>query len=227
MHGMRILAGTVLLVACITGKMEGQDSASTLQRQVDSLRAANILKQQEALAAANRSFTFGLSVGWRHIVGGKRTVNRDAVITPNDHVVRIDEIDNGSVVVSGVVLATPFKKYKDATAQRLDRANSLWRLGFLANVDLASFSADKVSTFNQSVEGGGGVVVRLSDDFGIGLTLERVFSRRARDWVRALEGQPITVDGKNLETLDKGDDRYFKSDNMTALSLKFVYVFGH
>ena len=61
----------------------------------------------------------------------------------------------------------------------------------------------------------------MDDDFSLGLTVERVFSRRLRRFVT--QGTPLVVAGDTLTSLDRTDDRFFRDDNLTAVSFKFLY----
>ncbi len=158
------------------------------------------------------TFRFGLSVGWRTILSPDERRLRDVAIAPDGRLL-VDRTDGSSVILSGVVAAYPFDE------------TSRWnRLGFLANINLADFSSESVGVFNKSIEGGLGLGVRLNADFAVALTAERVFSRKLRDGVDLTK--PLLDDaGKPLSALDTADARYFKDDNITALSLKFVFMF--
>lgn len=63
---------------------------------------------------------------------------------------------------------------------------------------------------------------RVTDDFALAFTYERVFSRRIRDFVTP--GQKILVDGKPLTAITEDDNRFFVDDNLNAVSFKFVYI---
>ena len=149
----------------------------------------------------------GLSVGWRRTTGDDAEMRRSASINPADSTLSVDKIDKNDVVVSGVAVVFPFS----------------FGLGFIANVNLATFGGEGAAPFNQSIEGGGGLAYRFSEDFAIAFTAERAFSRRLRDFVK--ENEPLLVNGEALMTLDSDDDRFFIDDNKTALSFKFVYMF--
>lgn len=175
-----------------------------------------------------RVFKLGFSVGWRHIVGSQSELLRDAVIEPATGLVRIDEIDRGAAMMSGVLAVFPVAKYSSGCAATRTgcRVGRLWRLGFLANVKLAAFGTDEGGTFNESVEGGIGPAFRFSDDFAVAATVERVFGRRPRNFVVA--GQPLfdspdPATRAPLTAIDRDDDRFFRNDNLTAWSVKFVY----
>ena len=128
------------------------------------------------------------------------------------------------MVLSGLVVVYPWKRQVDSTdkAKLTSRCGWCW-LGFVANINLASFNSDNIASFNKSIEGGIGVAVRLTDDFGFAGTYERVFSRRLRDFVTA--DQKIIVDGKPLTAISDDDNRFFIDDNLNAVSFKFVYLF--
>ena len=181
----------------------------------DSASIARILKLRDQIEEQSKTFHFGLSLGWRHILSSTGTVYRDVVIDPMTDKVEVDPIDNGDFVLSGIVTAFPF----DEKARFV--AIPVHNLGFLANVNIASFSSDNLATFNKSMEGGFGLAWRMKNDFAIGLTIERMFSRSLRDFVKP--GQVLVVGKDTLTSISKDDGRFFKDDNLTDISFKFLY----
>jgi len=201
------------------GAASGQEEAPESGAVPDADRiAARVLALQDSLKAT-RTYRFGLSVGWRAFVGGDRFVTSPA-INPADSTVRIDRTDESDVVLSGVVTAFPFAA---EGGTRSFFACGWCGLGFVANLNLASFSAESVTSFNQSIEGGIGLATAMSNDFSLALTVERGFKRRLRDFVKV--GEKLEVDGEVLTSLSRDDDRFFVDDNRTAISLKFVFFF--
>jgi hypothetical protein len=187
--------------------------------------AEKIAKAVRAELKENKTLQVGLSVGMRMIPDRSDRRLRDAAISPLDGRLLVDESDGTSVILSGVVVAYPFRgdscEDQDATCKAKRR--TLRNIGFLVNINLADFTADNVGVFNKSVEGGIGFAWRMNSDFGVGLTVERAFSRRLRAGIPLYE--PLVVDGKALTAIDVKDNRFFHDDNVTALSLKFIYAF--
>lgn len=200
-------------------------------------------KRLQTLEKNATTFRFGLSVGWRHNGADRHSLTNDVGIEPTTGNVFIERGDRGAFVLSGVVAAYPWRRTDlaatpgnatkrageitpcpedRATRCRVGRAFSAWHWGAIANLNLASFSADAISTFNKSIEGGMGVAYKLNEEFSLAGTVERIFGRRPREFVVA--GQQLKdKDGKVLYALDRADDTYFRDDNMTAISIKFVY----
>ncbi len=221
---LRTWLNAVMLALITAPTVAAQDLAEIQAKRVaDSVRTVELVQQLRAIEERNRTFKFGLSVGWRHILGERSTFYRDAVLNPADSTVQVDSIDAGDVVLSAVVVAYPWKMPDAATdAGCCGVGTWLWRLGFIANVDLASFGSDQVVGFNHSIEGGGGVAWRLASDFSAAFTVERVFSRRLREYVKPGQKLPVPPQGQ-VEAFGRTNDVYFRNDNLTALSLKFVY----
>jgi hypothetical protein len=202
--------GTRILFLLLVAVAVPGDSSAQAAPDADSVRIEKILKFRDDLEKESRTFRLGLSVGWRHRLKTTGDIYRDVVIDPTTNFVQVDEIDRGDVVLSGIMTAYPF--------QVGTRAGPL---GFVANVNIASFDAENIGAFNRTIEGGGGIAWRLNPDFGLGFTMERVFSRRLRSFVKP--GAPLVVAGDTLTSLSPDDGRFFRDDNMTAVSLKFLY----
>lgn len=195
--------------------VSAQAVAAPVQPTVEQ-QASALAEKLKAIEERDKTFRFGLSVGWRHIISSDSALRRDAAIEPATGKVVVDKVDQGDVVLSAVAVAFPWKKALE------QKASGPWRLGFIANVDLASFGSESMGGFNKSIEGGGGLALKLSDGFSLAMTIERVFSRQLKSFVKT--GEPLKdAEGKAVTTLVKSDDRFFKNDNITALSLKFVY----
>jgi hypothetical protein len=178
---------------------------------------ARILKFRDSIEAQSKIFKFGVSVGWRHALASTGTPYRDATIDPTTNRVTVDSTDSGDFVVSGTVTAFPWAK-TDATGKPAAFARAV---GFLANINVATIGSENLSTFNKSIEGGFGIAFRVATDFALGATIERKFSRRLRDFVKP--NSVLVVDGDTITTLTKDDNRFFRDDNLTALSFKFLY----
>lgn len=204
------LVGAVMAMGVVARTGRAQDSA-----QVD-----RILRLQKALDEKNRTLKLGVSLGWRHLISERASFYRDAALNPADSTVHVEKIDQGDVLFSAVAVAYPWKR--PATPTCCGRGPQLWRLGFIANIDLAHFANEDLTVFNRSIEGGGGLAWRLADDFSLALTLERVVSRRLRNFVE--DGKKLPV-GKDTApgSFTRDNDTYFRNDNLTAASFKFVY----
>jgi hypothetical protein len=220
------LVGALILSSPLSAQLQPEDKDTIAA--LSARATTKVLAMRDSLAKANKTLQFGLSLGVRQITDLKDVNVRNVVISPIDTTLRVDKKDPTDVVLSGMVTVYPWKKQVDTTgrgtpSERVEyRCRWCW-LGFVANINLASFNADNVATFNKSIEGGIGVAVRLTDDFGLAATYERVFSRRLRDFVVANE--QIIVDGKPLTAITEDDNRFFIDDNLNALSFKFVYLF--
>jgi hypothetical protein len=182
------------------------EDIKTIQKQLDKITESrgNVLH-------------FAVSLGIRYIYD-KAEYFGEPSISPIDSTLQIDSRDRGAVILSGVVMATPF------TASR---KGWLAGLGFVANVNLAEISSEDISTINsKSIEGGLGVSYRLQSNFALALTYDLVFTRRLRDYVLQREGEKILNNGKVLTELNRENDNIFINDNLNSLSLKFIYRFG-
>lgn len=183
------------------------DSTRRAAVTADSVRVADILRLRRQIEADSKTFHFGLSLGWRRVFSGSGG-NREAAINPATLKVESDGTDHDDFVLSGIVTAFPLKR-------------SWSPLGFVANVNLASFTSDNIATFNKSIEGGGGLAWRLAPDFAVGFTIERMFNRSLREFVQF--GNVLVAEGDTVKTLSKDDGRFFRDDNLTAWSVKFLY----
>jgi hypothetical protein len=240
---MRRLSLTMIYISVCTTSLIGQASAPT-PAQKDSIEAAQraqtlaLLKRLDSLQQAKKAIHFGLSLGARLITDTHDKNFRDVSIDPVTSNLVKDGTDGMDIVLSGVVVATPFSKGapftrrvttitprsgRPADTTYTTKSCFLCRIGFIANINLASFSPDAIATFNHSLEGGFGISLHLSDDFALAATYERVFSRRLRSNVEA--GKPLVVKGETLTSISKDDNRFFLDDNLNAGSFKFVFFF--
>jgi hypothetical protein len=183
-----------------------------------SADAKTALKNARELLKNNSTVRVGVSIGPRLFIAPRDSLLRDVALdarTPG--AILIDRIDRASMVLSGVVLAYPFPEGQ-------------WHdLGFIANINLANFSADAAAEFNKNIEGGVGLAWRFNEDFGIALTVERAFSRSLRDGLLSTDaGKPTVLyeaKDKTITAIDIKDSRFFYDENLTAVSLKFIYTF--
>lgn len=181
---------------------------------------ARVHQQIAEFEKSKRVFKWGLSIGWRHIQAPESSLLRNAVLQEGTDTVRVAKIDRGAVVVSGAVVAYPWTFTEEAANERIHRG----RLGFIANIAVASFGQDKIASFNESVEGGIGLAYRVSQDFALAATVERVFSRRLRGHIVPDAALPPLPPGATRD-FSVDNDQYFHDDNLTAWSFKFVYFF--
>jgi hypothetical protein len=159
---------------------------------------------------------FAASLGVRFIYDKKERFGEPS-ISPIDSTLQIDNRDRGAVIISGVVMATPFVK----------KTSSLRNLGFVANVNLAEISSETISAVNsKSVEGGLGISYLLEPNFALAITYDLVFSRRLRDYVLQRKGGKVFDNGKVLTELNRENNNLFINDNLSSLSVKFIYRFG-
>jgi hypothetical protein len=159
---------------------------------------------------------FGFSVGFRYVVEDSGGI-ADASISFPDTLLVLDDSDRSSFVISGVIAVYPFANSGSWEAN----------LGFLANIDLAEFNNEEVTTiFNREIEGGMGLLWSFGEGFSLGLTFEKVLSRRPRDHILGKVGQKIhDANGKVVTQLDKEDSYLYRNDSLNAFSLKYVYHF--
>lgn len=238
--GMALLRRSLFLGAVIAGVPSTTAGAQEIKAETkkDTSETVEAAKNREQIEKNSRTIRFGLSVGWRHNGADKESLVRDLGIDPATGKVAIERIDRGAYVLSGVVAAYPWrhkelqpgeKKQEDPAtknrfASRIGRAMALWHWGTIANLNLASFTQDAISTFNRSIEGGLGVSYKMNEEFSLGITAERIFGRRPRSFV--VNGAVVRDQkGDTLYALDPSDDRYYRDDHMSAISVKFVYFF--
>jgi hypothetical protein len=160
---------------------------------------------------------FAVSLGVRFIYD-KEEYFGEPSISPIDSTLQIDSKDRGAVIISGVIMATPFATKKSWVSN----------LGFVANVNLAEISSENLNTFNnKSIEGGLGISYRLQSNFALAVTYDLVYSRRLRDYVLTRKGAKLFDNGKVLTELNRESNNLFIDDNLSSLSLKFIYRFGN
>ncbi|MDZ7288720.1 MAG: hypothetical protein ONB44_03325 [candidate division KSB1 bacterium] len=184
------------------------------------VNARDMKAVQEQLNKLSESKTgvihFAVSLGVRFIYDKKEYFGEPS-ISPIDSTLQIDSRDRGAVILSGVVMATPF----------VNKGSWLSNLGFVANVNLAEISSETFTTINnKSIEGGLGISYRLQSNFALALTYDLVFSRRLRDYVLTRTGEKLFENGKVLTELNPENNNLFIDDNLSSLSLKFIYRFG-
>lgn len=220
------LASVLLLPLSLGAQAAGEETVSQA-------------KMREALEKNSETFRFGLSLGWRHNMAKKESLNSDLGVDPMTGRVSIERIDRGAFVLSGVVAAYPWRRSDlqrnkgaidecptpgsdRAITCRIGRTFSAWHWGTIANLNLASFNADAISTFNKSIEGGLGVAYKLNEEFSLAVTLERIFGRKPREFVKP-GAQLKDKEDNILYAIDASDNTWFRDDNMSAWSVKFVY----
>ena len=165
-----------------------------------------------------KKIQFGFSIGYRQAfsIGEADKFLAEASISPIDSTLQVELINRHSFLVSAVISVYPF-----------DGKTEKWHkdLGAYANINLAEIASDGnfQSIFNQKIEGGMGLAWRFSDEFAIGAGYEFIFHRRIRDYVFNSVGKQITVQGNVLTELDESDDSLFRSDNVHAWTVKFIF----
>jgi len=159
---------------------------------------------------------FAVGLGVRFIYDEKEYFGEPS-ISPIDSTLQIDSRDRGAVILSGVIMATPF----------VTKTSWISNLGFVANLNLAEISSENVNTINnKSIEGGLGISYQLQSNFALAVTYDLVYSRRLRDYVLTRKGDRLFDNGKVLTKLNRENDNLFIDDNLSSLSLKFIYRFG-
>ena len=219
-----------LLSAALSATIVAKEAEAAAAKAIADAEAATRkeLERLRELEKNFQTFRFGVSLGWRHNVS--KSVVREVSINPANNFVVMDSIDRGAFILSGVVAAHPWRNRellaaKDAAKKQNPwqwALSNMWRLGFLANLNVAEFSPSSVNTFNKSLEGGLGWTIKLNEEFAFAATTERRFGRRARSFVKA--GEPLrNGSGEVVTSLNLDDNTYFRDDNMTTVSFKFVY----
>ena len=179
-----------------------------------------------------KSVRVGLSLGLRIITDFRAAKARQISISATDTVLQVNGLDVADLNLSGVFVAFPWPGKRSPRVPTQDDTSSVgwaptfWsRLGFLANVNITQITPQNASFFNKSVEGWIGFAYKLGDseDFGIAVTYERVFSRKLRK--PELEGSKIVIGSETLTSLSLADDRFFMDDPLSAVSFRFVYFF--
>lgn len=220
-----VLAG--LMMTAAPGRAQSSsDTLKTIAKDVrgiqEQLRGSNteiktIQTQLNKMTEAKTSVIhFAVSLGVRFIYD-KQEYFGEPSISPIDSTLQIDSKDRGAVIISGVIMATPF----------VTKGSWISNLGFVANVNLAAISSENVNTINnKSIEGGLGISYRLQSNFALAVTYDLVYSRRLRDYVLIRKGDKLFDNGKVLTELNRESNNFFIDDNLSSLSLKFIYRFG-
>jgi len=197
---MRVItcAGTLLVTLSSTTSLAAPDVA------VDKKMSERLLERAEICA-------LGLSFGPRFVWGGSATATSASVTQPGQ--VSVEQKDWLNMVISGAVAATPWRKAEH---------KYLWRLAFIAKLDLIAFDANSFSGPSRTIEGGIGIGVKVNDYFAVMATFDRVFARSLRtgidkDNVTDMAGQPVT-------TIDIADDRYFTDNYLGGGGLSFLFL---
>jgi hypothetical protein len=222
-----LAAWTGLALATMPGLAQSQsDTLKTIAREVRTVQehikgnTAEIKAVQTQLNKLTEAkagvIHFAASLGVRFIYDKKERFGAPS-ISPIDSTLQIDNRDRSAVIISGVIMATPFVRKK----------SSLRNLGFVANVKLAEISSETINTVqSKSLEGGLGVSYLLEPNFALALTYDLVFSRRLRDYVLQRRGGKVYDNGKVLTELNGENNNLFIDDNLSSLSVKFIYRFG-
>ncbi|MEM7084604.1 MAG: hypothetical protein AAF489_00385 [Bacteroidota bacterium] len=205
---------TLLLALFISCTALGQNATVA---QVDSVNQ-KVDTLLEEIKKKKKKVQFGFSIGYRQAfsIGEADKFLAEASISPIDSTLQVELINRHSFLVSAIISVYPF----DGKTEKWNKD-----LGFYANINLAEIASDGnfESIFNQQIEGGMGLTYRLSEDFAIGAGYEFIFHRRIRDYVFNSVGDQIVQRGNVLTELDESDDSLFRSDNVHAWSVKFIF----
>jgi hypothetical protein len=154
--------------------------------------------------------TFGLGLGYRTSVLSGRFELLDLSISPYDSTLQVDTLARAKFILSGLVVAQPFRG-----------GHGFWKnFLFLADVNLAEFGGkDAVSVSNKAIEGGAGFGYRLDDYFSFGFSAERLSTRKPRAFVLQRLGQKVP----GVTRISTDDDALYRNANVAALTLWFIY----
>jgi len=178
----------------------------------------------------NKGLHVGVSLGINH------TLSRlyEATISPIDNRLSLSPMQRSALVMSTVV-AVPLSKGElgGSYARRLDGQNKPYGpvyyvpygVYLIAAVNLTTFQdAMKGGVFNQKIDGGLGLGYRLNSDLQIALTFEKISVRQPREFLFDYKDKVITINNQPLTSLDINDNNFFRTDYLSALSVKFVYI---
>jgi len=172
----------------------------------------------------HKVFRYGLGFGWRYAYKTKGELI-EASISPVDTSLYIDKGDRVALILSGVLVASPFGNCGAKNSNGFNCPMLSWRrIEFIAALNLIELIGGDLEAMNmRSVEGGFGVGYQLHPKFSLSVTFDRIFNRRIRDNIIKREGEILYDRGQVVYSLDKNDDRFFKEDNLLAFGIRFIY----
>lgn len=216
--------------------------SSTIKAQ-DSTTISEVKKLKEKIdKIENKTINLGVSIGYKYIWNKDLNYYQEATISPIDTTLKIQNLDNGFVVLSTELIINPFAKstflndFKNGIkiwklkiigpkivelAQKI-----LHRLTLIASVNLAEFqTAQSNFSFNKAIDGGLGIGLRLSETFWIAWTYEITSHRQLRDYIHSYKDEKIVVSGNTLTKLDENDNNLFYTKRLSSANFKFIFKF--
>lgn len=216
------------------------------EAQTDSLTLSKVKELQDKIDKMETKIAnLGISIGYRSIWKKDLDNYQEAILSPIDTTLKIQNLDNGFVVLSTELLINPFIKASWITSLINDynyaRKNKkltigpaasrlalmgLQRITFIASINLAEFqTAQNNFSFNKTIDGGLGLGLRLADNFWIAWTYEVTTHRQLRNYIKSYENQKIVLVGKTLTELDSNDNNLFYDKKLASNNFKFILKF--
>ena len=214
--------------------------------QTDSVTIKNVEELQAKIDKMDKKIVnLGVSIGYKNIWKKDLDNYQEAIISPIDTTLKIQNLDNGFVVLSTELIVNPFVKstgieslindYNSArkneklkigpAATRLALIG-LQRLTLIASINLAEFqTAQSNFTFNKTIDGGLGIGFRLADNFWLAWTYEVTSHRQIRDYVKEFENDKIVIGGETITELDQNDNNLFYDKRLASNNFKFILKF--
>lgn len=178
-----------------------------------------------------KNVDIGLSVGFNTVFEKLH----EARISPIDQKVFLTNMPRQSFLLS-TTISVPFnvtlrqgkENAKQIQYQQV-RNGPFYRtplgLCFVASLNLANLSSTQSgSIFNKKIDGGLGLGYRVSQNFQISLTYEKISIRQPRQFLKDLEGKNIIINNQILNSLDIEDNNYFVDKYLNSAAIKFIYV---
>jgi hypothetical protein len=159
-------------------------------------------------------FQIGLGFGVNHT----NMRQYDYYISPLDNTLQRDEIDGTSAVGSVVLAFTPlFTIEKESKMVKAPGPISI-----VSSFNLAQLNSS--TGFNAKLSGGLGLAMNIQNAFLIGLFCDFTQVQMLRSGLQDSLGKKLVVNEIPLVTMDRNDSRYFRTEFIKSISLKFVYV---
>jgi len=190
------------------------DTSKTKPATPDSARITALEKRLDSIENnSSKVITFGLGLGLRTLGISGHYELLELSISSKDSTLQIDTLARAAFILSGTVMARPFKSGRFGK-----------NLIFLADLNLAEFaSKDVLSISNKVIQGGAGLGYRLDPSFSLGFTLERISTRKPRASVLQRVGQKISGPNGVVTNITTDDNTFYRDANLGALSFWFIY----
>lgn len=201
--------------------------------------------QKKIDAMNNKIVNLGVSIGYKRIWKSDLDNFQEASISPVDTTLKIQNLDNGFVVLSTELIINPFVKstglkslieeynsarkregWKVGPAAKKLLCIGLQRLTLIASVNLAEFQTSQSNmSFNKNIDGGLGLGLRLADNFWLAWTYEITTHRQIRGYVKDFENKKIVIGGATITELDNSDNKLFYNKRLASNNFKFIMKF--